>query len=116
MPLFPGYLFVRIAERERASVLSAPGILRIVGGARAAVPIPDTTIEFLRSDMCRNNIEPYHDLACGKRVRIKAGPLRQVEGVLIRKTNEYRFVISIEMINRQASVEVRPEDLELLSA
>lgn len=116
LPLFPGYLFVHIGNAERAKVLSTPGVVRIVGGTRTAVPVPEATIEFLRSDMCRKSIEPYHDLAFGQRVRIKAGPLRHVEGVLVRKSNAYRFVISIEMINQRASVEVRAEDLEPLAA
>src|ERR1035441_2804441 len=63
MPLFPGYLFARIEHRDRAAVLGSPGVLRIVGNSRGPIPVGDSTIDFLRSDLCRGRIEPYRDLA-----------------------------------------------------
>lgn len=111
-PLFPSYLFVRIDSRERIRVLQSPGVLRIVGNQREPLPIADETIAFLRSDLFAHGLEPYSGLVIGQKVRIRSGALKGVEGTLIRKNNDRRFVLTIELINRHAAVEVAPENLE----
>lgn len=112
LPLFPSYLFVRIGSRERGKVLGAPGVLRIVGNAREPIPVPDTTIEFLRSDLCENGVEPYRELVVGQRVRICRGAMCGLQGVLVRKNNNLRFVLTVDLINQHAAVEIGAENLE----
>jgi transcription antitermination factor NusG len=112
LPLFPCYLFARINHRERGKVLGSPGVLRIVGSRREPVPVPDETIEFLRSDLNAGKFEPYRELVVGERVRIKTGSLQGLEGTLVRKSNHLRFVVSVAMINQHAAIEVRPDQLE----
>ena len=112
LPLFPSYLFVKILSRERARVLESPGVLRIVGNGRGPLPVPDDTVEFLRSDFCIRKIEPFRELVVGQRVRIRSGTMSGLEGVLIRKNNNLRFVLTIDLINQHAAVEIAAENLE----
>jgi transcription antitermination factor NusG len=116
LPLFPSYLFVHINSRERAKVLQSPGVLHIVGNGREHVPLPDAEIEFLRSGLCRQRIEPYHELVVGEKVRIKGGVMQGVCGTLVRKGSGVRFVLTLELINQHAAVQVDAEDLEPLIA
>lgn len=111
-PLFPSYLFVRIRNAERPRVLQSPGALRIVGNCQGHLSIPDREIEFLRSGFCRQRLEPYRELALGKRVRIKSGPLEGVQGILVQKKNSIRFVLSIEMINQSVAMNVDVDEIE----
>ena len=112
LPLFPNYIFVRISRRERVRVLQVPGVLSIVGCGREPAPLPDSDIEGLRRGIGSAKIEPYPYLVVGERVRINAGPLAGMEGVLIRKKNSFRVVLTISMIMQSASVEVDVHDLE----
>lgn len=112
VPLFPGYLFVRTGNLDYTRVLQCPGIVRLVGNHRGPLPIADSVIELLRVSVVEKKIEPYRELAVGKRVRIKSGPMQGVEGVLIRKNNAWRFVLSIELINQHAVIEMEAENLE----
>lgn len=112
LPLFPTYLFVRIQSAERSAVLAAPGVIRMVGNSRGPLPLPESDIEFLRSDFCRERLEPYRDLVLGQTVRVKCGPMQGVQGVLMRKKNSLRFVLTLELINQHAAVEVAAEELE----
>ena len=112
LPLFPSYLFVHINSRERAKVLQSPGVLYIVGKGREYVPLPDPEIEFLRSGFRRQRIEPYRELAIGEKVRIKSGVMQGVCGTLVRKGSGVRFVLTLELINQHAAVQVDAEDLE----
>ena len=116
LPLFPTYLFVHINSRERGKVLQSPGVLQIVGNSREYVPLPDSEVEFLRSDFCRQRIEPYHDLVIGEKVRIKSGVMQGLQGTLVRKSNSMRFVLTLELINQHAAIQVNAEDLEPIVA
>ena len=116
LPLFPTYLFVHINSKERTKVLQSPGVLQIVGNRREGVPLPDSEVEFLRSGFCRQRIVPYREFVIGERVRIKRGAMRGVQGILVRKNNCLRFVITVELINQHAAVEIGAEDLELVVA
>lgn len=112
LPLFPTYIFVRINHSERVKVLQSPGVLHIVGNGRKHVPLEDAEVEFLRSGFCGKKVEPYMDLVVGEKVRIKTGVMQGVEGVLVRKNSSLRFVLTLNLINQQAAVEVDAEALE----
>ena len=116
LPLFPTYLFVHINFRERAKVLQSPGVLQIVGNKLECAYIPDSEVEFLRSDFCRQRIEPYRDLVIGEKVRIKSGVMQGLRRTLVRKSNSLRFVLTLELINQHAAVQVDAENLEPLIA
>jgi hypothetical protein len=45
-------------------------------------------------------------LKCGEWVRVKCGPLMGIQGILVRKKNIYRLVLSVEILGKAASVEV----------
>ena len=115
LPLFPSYVFACISRRERARVLQSPGVLRIVGNSREPLPVPDSAIRFLRSDLCGRSLEPYRELVIGQRVRVKSGAMEGVRGVLVRKSNRLRFVLTIDLINQHAAVEISAENLEPVS-
>ncbi len=112
LPLFPNYVFVRMDGRERARVLEVPGVLSLVGAARIPAPLPDFEIEALRNGVEGRKIEPHPYLVIGERVRITAGPMTGMEGVLLRKKNNFRVVLALDVIMRSVAVEVDAGDLE----
>jgi len=115
LPLFPTYVFVRIDRHARGCVLSTPGVMSIVGSSRESWVLPDLEIEALRSGIQERKIEPHPYLVVGERVRIKAGVMAGVEGVLVRKKNELRVVLSLDSIMRSVAVEVDGNDVEPVS-
>src|SRR5258708_10402477 len=48
LPIFPGYLFVRMALRERVSVLQVPGVVQLISFQGRPAPVPDSDIEMLQ--------------------------------------------------------------------
>jgi transcription antitermination factor NusG len=115
LPLFPGYVFVYLALQNRLRVLQVPGVVRLVGfdGHPAAVPQEEVTRvrQFLNQGF---QAEPHKYLQSGRRVRVKSGPLEGMEGIIIRRKNGCRLVISFELIQRSMAVEVDAADLELV--
>jgi len=112
LPLFPSYLFAHIAPRERGKVLESPGVIQIVGNGRGPVALPDAEIEFLRTRLDRQRVEPYNELVAGERVRIRSGLMQGVEGTLVRRSSGLRFVLTVQLINQHAAMQVDGEDLE----
>jgi transcription antitermination factor NusG len=112
LPLFPNYVFVLIDPRERVRVLEVPGVQSLVGFGRTLAPLPHFEIEALRSGLGQRKIEPHPYLVIGERVRIKAGPMTGMEGVLVRKKNNFRVVLALDVIMQSVAVEVDADDLE----
>jgi transcription antitermination factor NusG len=107
LPLFPGYVFVRLPLRERLKVLQVPGVARLVGFNGTPTPLDDCEVESLRRALVQGvRAEPHAFLKTGRRVRITAGPLAGREGVLKRWKGNLRLVLSIELIHRSILVDV----------
>jgi transcription antitermination factor NusG len=112
LPLFPTYVFVNITQSARGAVLGTPGVASIVGSAKEAWPLPDFEIEALRLGMQTHKIEPHPYLKLGERVRIKSGVMCGVEGILVRKKNDFRVVLTLDTIMSSVAIEVDADDLE----
>ncbi len=112
--LFPSYIFVHIGWTERVTVLQIPGVISIVGGGRDTAAIPDSYIHFLREGLRQGKIEPHPYLTAGARVRIHSGPMAGMEGVLLRRKNNYRVIVTLELIMKSVAVEVALTNIEPL--
>ena len=113
LPLFPGYVFVHLALRDRLQVLQTPSVVRLVGFGGQPVALPDQEIDSLRQGLTRDmRVEPHPYLKVGHRVRVRTGPLQGLEGILVRKKNISRFVISLDLIMRSLAVEIDGAELE----
>src|SRR2546422_7581670 len=74
LPLFPGYVFVRLALRDRLSVVQIPSVVRLVGFNGLPAALPDRDMEIMRSGLSQSLAEPHPFLAVGRRIRITVGP------------------------------------------
>ena len=117
LPLFPGYVFVREALGHRLHVMTTPGVHMILShGDRAAV-IPDGEIQAIRQTVEGNyQVEPHPFLKCGERVRVRRGTLSGVEGILVRKKNMFRLVLTVQMLAQAVAVEIDASDVEPVDA
>ena len=113
LPLFPCYLFVRGGFDRRLQVMTTPGIHMILTRGEEIAVIPDGEIEAIqRAVEGPSSVEPHPFLKCGMRVRVIRGALEGVEGILIRKKNLLRLVLSVDMLAQSVSVEVHASDVE----
>ena len=113
LPLFPCYIFVRIALLERLKVLQVPGVVRLVGFNGLPTALPESEMMALQRGLSAGvRAEPHPYLTVGRTVRIRSGPLSGLTGKLLRKVQNYRVVISIECIMRSIVAEVSLDDIE----
>ena len=116
LPLFPSYVFLRGGLQRRLDILATPGVhFVVVSGSRFA-DIPEEEIDAVRKIVeCVARVEPHPFLKCGDHVRVKYGPLTGVEGILIRKRNGFRLVVSVEILGRSVAAEIDASSVERVS-
>jgi transcription antitermination factor NusG len=92
--------------------LQHPGVLGFAASSTRPTVIPDEEIAVLRTATASLKAEPHPYLNNGDAVRIVAGPLVGMTGILTRRKQEYRVVLSIEAIMRSIVVEVSEFEIE----
>ena len=113
LPLFPGYVFVHIALRDRLQVQTVAGVARFVGFDSTPAVLPDDEINSLRASLGSGALaEPHPYIVPGRQVRVVRGPLAGLDGVLLRRKGAVRLVISIELIHRSVAMDVDAVDVE----
>jgi transcription antitermination factor NusG len=107
LALFPGYLFWADQADRRIQILATPGVHTIVKSGNLPAVIPNEEIDAIRKMVESTfGVEPHPFLQEGNFVRIRSGPLSGLEGILTRKKDAFRLVLSVELLGRAASVEI----------
>jgi transcription antitermination factor NusG len=115
MALFPGYVFVNLNLRDRLGVLQAPGVVQFVTFQGQPAAVPDPEIRALESGLAAGlQPQPHPYLRQGKKVRVKSGPLADAQGIMIRRKDGFRLVLSIDLLMRSVMLEVDEADVEPL--
>ena len=113
LPLFPGYVFVRMPLQNRLTVIQVPSVIRLVGFGGEPTAIPEAELTAIRTCLDHDcKLQPHPVLRAGQRVRITRGPLTGIEGILVRKKGISRLVLSIGLITRAVAVEVNIGEIE----
>jgi len=117
LPLFPCYLFLRGGSQRKLQIVTTPGVHMILYRGDRVATIPEPEIEAIQRAVdgsCR--VEPHPFLKCGMRVRVVRGALEGVEGILVRKKNLCRLILSVDMLAQSVAVEVHASDVEPCTA
>jgi transcription antitermination factor NusG len=76
--------------------------------------VPDVQIEALRKAVSLGRAEPCTYLHAGKRVRVTAGPLVGLEGIISEVRNNVRVIVSFDWMNRSVSISLDATEVEAL--
>lgn len=111
LPLFSGYLFFKADDTGRYTALRSNQIARVID-----VSDPVTLVQELRGihqALCSGlPVFPADFLHPGRRVRVIKGPLKDVEGVVVRRDKHFRLVLSVTSIMQSVSVELDSDMVE----
>jgi transcription antitermination factor NusG len=109
LPLFAGYVFVRITPNlsARILVLRTNGVIRFVGCRGGASVIPDDEIEAVRAVLAHQvPFESYPFIRIGQRVRVRGGSLDGIQGVLTAIKGEQSLSLSVELLQRSITIQI----------
>jgi len=115
-PLFPGYLFARLAlPREWARVIWSPGVRRLVTFEGEAPPVPMGAISYLRGLGGADGVivARPRPLPVGHRVRVADGPLAGLVGIIENPPDgRGRVSILMDILRTQTRVSIDVGSLE----
>jgi transcriptional antiterminator RfaH len=113
-PLFPNYLFARIAVPEEWKMVTyTRGVARLIGDWRQPCWIDDAVIDAIRGrEGERDRLIQYYRFSPQESVYVRSGPLKDLYGIFERYVDEKgRVRILLSLIGYQASVELEAEQL-----
>jgi transcription antitermination factor NusG len=115
-PLFPGYVFVRVPSHPTAflAVLKTRGVVAFIA-LEPGLPTPIAPEEIRSLKLVIESggaFDVYPHLREGTRVRVKNGPLRNAEGVLVKREQEHVFVVNIELLGRSVAMKISAHEIE----
>lgn len=107
LPLFPGYIFCRFDPLHRLPILTSPGIVSIIGLGKNPEPVDDSEIARIQAIVSSGVLAcPWPFLRAGQKILVSRGPLSGVEGFLVRLKNQYRLVVTIQLLQRSVAAEI----------
>jgi transcription antitermination factor NusG len=89
-------------------ILTIPGVLYVVGIGKEPVSVATDEIESVRAMTAAGMpliAVPF--LETGRRIRMVAGPLRGVEGILLSQAVPERLVVSVTLLRRSVAVQIQ---------
>ena len=115
-PLFPGYMFCRVNIEDRMPILTAPGVIRIVGYNRVPVAVDEAEIKSLQA-LVTSGLphQPWPFLRIGAQFQIESGPLQGLKGILVEVRGAHRLVLSVTLLQRSVAVEIDAAFVKLMS-
>jgi transcription antitermination factor NusG len=113
--LFPGYIFVRMDNRDLMRLLSTVGVSYVVRNGETSGSLSSQETRAIEA-LCKGREfrEPCSYLRVGQRVRIESGPFMGVEGVLVKVQDVGRVVITVDSLCSSVSVQIEPNRIRLL--
>jgi transcription antitermination factor NusG len=113
-PLFAGYVFVRFPHEARISVVSTPGVLRLLGDT-AGETVTTAEIERIREGLATGCIlRPHPTVTLGEVVRVSRGVFAGVEGIVTELRHQCKVIIALAATRQCFSLEVELDDIEVL--
>jgi transcription antitermination factor NusG len=107
LPLFPNYIFCRFDVRARLPILVTPGVNFIVGVGRSPVPVNPGEMDAIRHVLNSGvPARPAAYVGVGETVRIEAGPLEGLTGIVVRTKGCERLIVSVSLLMRSVSVDI----------
>lgn len=109
VPLFPGYLFVRIQlEQGYYTVVWTPGVKSFVAFGSVPTPVHSDVVDFLRNESGPDGVlRPVSNLRSGQRVRIRRGPFAGLVGIIEKPCDERgRIRVLMDFLRQGTVVEV----------
>src|SRR5260370_14627044 len=115
--LFPYYLFCRFNPHNRLPILKTPGVTQIVGYNHVPVPVDEQEIEAIRR-LVASGVpnSPCAYLEVGSKVRIEAGALLGLEGMLTEVKGKRKVGCSIKLHQRSVAVEIDSDAVSVVDA
>ena len=108
-PLFPNYLFARMAYPEDYyTVIWTKGVRRIIGDGIEPIPLDDSVVDFYKKQTGEKGfVQPSPQLKMGDTIRVKNGPLAGLVGIIDGSIDDKgRIKVLMDFLKEGTRVEI----------
>ena len=113
-PLFAGYVFVRFSPHAKLSVVSTPGVIRLLGGHESDT-VSAEEIDIIRDGLASGCLlRPHPHVFVGTAVRVRSGVFEGVEGTVTEFRHLCRVIIALSAVKQCFSLELDLGDIQVL--
>ena len=113
VPLFSGYVFVRLLPSQKLQLQQTNLLVRILEPSNPRKMLRDLVM-VRRALRVNPALTPATPLTKGRLVRIISGPFLGIEGRVARLTAKMKIVLNIDMIGQATAVEIESSIVEVL--
>lgn len=113
LPLFGGYLFFTGEENARLEALRTNRVANIIA-VKDQQKFISELVQIEQALMAGAPLVPHKYLKEGQRCRVVAGPLMELQGLIVRAKNATRLVLQVDMLGQAASVEIDIDMVEIV--
>lgn len=114
-PLFPSYVFFAGDEQQRLRVLKTERVVRLIDVADVEQSQFRKELSSLEKaiECCPGSIELYPRIVPGAVVRIVTGPMKNVEGVVLKAHDKRKLWLGVSVLGVGATVEIHADLVEV---
>jgi len=113
LPLFGGYLFFCGKENARIEALRTNRVANVIE-VKDQKKLVDELVQIEQALRAGAPLVPHKYLKAGQHCRVIAGPLMDLQGLIVRAKNATRLVLQVDMLGQAASVEMDMDMIEIL--
>ena len=113
LPLFSGYLFFCGEQSARIEALRTNRVANVIE-VKNQQKLVDELVQIEQALRAGAPLVPHKYLKAGQRCRVIAGPLVDLQGLIVRAKNAMRLVLQVDMLGQAASVEIDMDMIEVL--
>lgn len=113
-PMFPGYLFVRINNKQIYQTRTTKGVIYIVSSQHSIIQVPDKEIEAIRrfeASQRKIHLHETAQLVRGAEATILSGEFAGMTGRLVKDCKDGNFSVQISVLNMSFVVQVKRSEL-----
>ena len=108
-PLFRSYVFAKIELKNSIYILQTMGVHHIIKFQGNISIIPDEIIQNIKSMIDGGfTVEQVEYFVKGDEVIVVDGPLKGMDGIVVKIKNENKLVLKIEAIQQAIAVQIHP--------
>ncbi len=111
-PLFPGYVFLQMPQLQRQKVFQSKHVANLLDVADQGLFVHQLG-DILKALETEIEITLAPEIGEGKKVMIKSGPLRGIEGWVEARYGMTTVLLRLDFIGQAAAIKVEATDLEL---
>lgn len=111
LPLFSGYLFFCGEEKQRIELLRTNRVANLIE-VKDQKRLLEELLQIERALRAGVPLARHKYLKAGQRCRVIAGPLADLEGIVVKTKTVTRLVLQIDMLGQATSVEIDTDMIE----